>query len=204
MDIITPETAYTFDQSKPSPIDQFSSSLEELHRSPADGESTARLRTLRQTEARNPTFRPNGDSQSAKAPVSPRIGQADRLGMGHVVGRLVSVYEERNTRRIDLQAQHRKKNMKPRQRQMEKLPITLQDPYATRSSDFVSGPGPSKGKTTRKGVSLQFTLRKMVYRSGHPSTRSNTISPCQSHMGSEWSPQSATRGLLNSFRAMFQ
>ncbi|KAH9080499.1 hypothetical protein EDB83DRAFT_2339768 [Lactarius deliciosus] len=148
MDIITPETAYTFDQSKPSPIDQFSSSLEELHRSPTDGESTARLRTLRQTAARNP-FRPNGDSQSAKAPVSLIIGQADRPpGMGHV-GRLVSVYEEHTTPRIDLQAQHRKRNMKPRQpqRQVEKLPITLQDPYATRS-----------GKTTRKGVVCSLPL----------------------------------------------
>ncbi|KAH9002623.1 hypothetical protein EDB86DRAFT_2896932 [Lactarius hatsudake] len=162
MDIITPETAYTFDQSKPSPIDQFSSSLEELHRSPTDGESTARLRTLRQTEARNPTFRPNGNSQSAKAPISLIIGQADRPpGVGHV-GRMVSVFEEHATPRIDLQAQHRKRNMKPRQpqRQMEKLPITLQDPYATRLSGFVSGPGPSKGKTTRKGVVCSLPLER--------------------------------------------
>ncbi|KAI9443257.1 hypothetical protein H4582DRAFT_2072322 [Lactarius indigo] len=62
------------------------------------------------------------------------------------------------SRRIDLEARYRKKNMKPKQTQG--LPITLQDPYATRSSGFVSAPGPSKGKTTRKGVVCSLPLEK--------------------------------------------
>ncbi|KAI9465452.1 hypothetical protein BJY52DRAFT_1244097 [Lactarius psammicola] len=163
MDIITPEPAYSFDRSKPSPIHQFSLSLEEMRRSPTDGESTARLRSLRQTEAQDPTSRPNGDSRSAKIPVPPRIGQADRPTGGVSVSRLVSHFEDRTTRRVvDLKAQCRKNNMKPKQpqRRIQQLPMTRQDPHATQSSGFVSGSGSSKGKATRRDVVCSLPLEE--------------------------------------------
>lgn len=221
MDIITPEPAYLFDQSKPSPIHQFSSSLEEMRRSPTDGESTARLRSLKQTEARSSTSRPNGDSPSAKATVTPRIGQANRSPGRSNVSQLVSVFEEHTTRRVlDLQAQCRKNNMKPKQvslsasRSGVPQPSELRAPAADSAVTHYTARlarhsdvwlrfwfGTLKGQSDWKRRRLQFTLGTMVYRSGHPSARSNTRAPGQSHMGSGWSPQSATRELLNSFRA---
>ena len=88
MDIIR-EPAYSFDPSKPSPIHQFSSSLEELRGSPADGESTARLRHMNQAEEPCP---PSG----SKAPVSPIVvpsAQTDRPLEKGRVKKLANIFE---------------------------------------------------------------------------------------------------------------
>lgn len=173
MDIITPEPAYSFDQSKPSPMHQFGSSLEEMRRSPTDGESTARLRIQKRTEAQDPPSHPNGDSQSAKTLTTPRTAPSVQAnvspGKGNV-SRLRTVYEvapyevDPTAPFIDLQAraQGRKNGMKPKQpqRQVHQLPLRLVDSHATRPSGFVSGSGPSKGRATRRGVVCNLPLEK--------------------------------------------
>ena len=117
MDIIPHPPAYTFDPSKPSPMHQFSSSWEEMRRSPTDGESTARLRNLKQTEAQYSPSRPYGNLQSAKASITPGVapsGRADRSSGGNNVTKLRSRFEPP----VDLQArtkQNRKDAMKPKQ-----------------------------------------------------------------------------------------
>jgi hypothetical protein len=40
------------------------------------------------------------------------------------------------------------------------LPIQLQDPIATRTSGFISGSGPSKGKATRRVVVVDLPLKQ--------------------------------------------
>jgi hypothetical protein len=53
MDLIAPDSSYIFDQNKPSPMHQFSLSLEGMRESTKDGESTARLRnTMKLADAR--------------------------------------------------------------------------------------------------------------------------------------------------------
>ena len=226
MDIITHPPAYTFDASKPSPIHQFSSSLEELPRSPTDGESTARLRKMKQTEAQYSPSRPYGDLQSAKALVIPRIAPSGRAdgspGKGRVK-KLASIFESHTPRSIDLKArtkQYRKNAMKPKQ-------VSLFAPHsgvpqlselrapaagcavtheAARSARYSAvwlrwWLGALKGQIDSERCRLPFTLGGMVYRSGHPSARGNTRAPGPSHMGAG-SPQSATRGLFNTLRVI--
>jgi hypothetical protein len=40
------------------------------------------------------------------------------------------------------------------------LPIQRLDPFATRTSDFISGPVPSKGKATRKDIVVDLPLKE--------------------------------------------
>jgi hypothetical protein len=112
MDIITHKPAYSFDPSKPSPMHQFSSSLEleEMPTSPTDGESTARLRHRSKAEG------PHGASQSAKVPVTPTItlsAQADRPERGKVKEMVYKI--EGSNPLLDLRARSRKNSMKPKQ-----------------------------------------------------------------------------------------
>jgi hypothetical protein len=46
MDVIGPEASYDFDQNKPSPIQLFSSSFEEIRKPSQDGQSTLRVRNV--------------------------------------------------------------------------------------------------------------------------------------------------------------
>ncbi len=125
MDIITSESPYTFDQSKPSPMDLFSSILEEMPGSPKDGESTARLRNQKQTEAQYTPSRLNGNAQPAKAPgVSRTVASALTGGFsepGHVK-RIASRIEQRE-RHIDLRKQGKKNSMKPKQVESTRSPV---------------------------------------------------------------------------------
>ena len=188
MDIINPPPAYTFDPNKPSPMHQFSSSLEEMRRSPTDGESTARLRNLKQTEAQYSPSRPHGVFQSAKAPVAPRIapsGRADGSLGGNKVRKLATFY--------DLRAhayQRRKDGMKPKQvslslfapqsgvPQLSRLRAPATSPAVTRFAARSARHSvvwlcwwfrTLKGQSDSKRCRLPFTLGRMVYRSGHPS-----------------------------------
>ena len=69
MDVIGPNHCYVFDQSKPSPIHTFSSTLEEKRKSPQDGESTFRLRnTMKKIEPRTieSVSRPDSDDDGLR------------------------------------------------------------------------------------------------------------------------------------------
>ena len=114
MDLLRDSHPYAFDPRKPSPINQFSSSIEETRKSPTDGESTARLRRQNQVDQPYLSSRTYGPSQSAKAPVTPTIApnmQTDELPQQGRVKQLASHYDNV----IDLRKQGRKNAMKPRQ-----------------------------------------------------------------------------------------
>jgi hypothetical protein len=158
---------------------ELSSSLEEMPKSPTDGESTARLRHRNQAEEPRPPPHTYRASQSAKSPTIPTIApsaQTDEPLERGKVKELVVYYNGVNRAAppvYDLR-QRTKDAMKPKrvglsapslmfrnqvnyqasQSQRQPLPISLQDPHATRPSGFVSGSGSSKGKGTRRDVFL--------------------------------------------------
>lgn len=109
MDIIPSHASYTFDQNKPSPIEQFSSSLEGRQKPPQDGPSTERLR--RMVEAKEPVLDSasctdgDGDDLAPRRHVSLRSGSTPRAGTssgGSNVKSKVALFEQQETRIIDL------------------------------------------------------------------------------------------------------
>jgi hypothetical protein len=83
MDLISSDgVSYAFDQNKPSPICQLSSSLEEKCNSPKDGESTARLRSLHNApsprESRSPLDKDGDGVERAKAPLVLSLSRGER------------------------------------------------------------------------------------------------------------------------------
>ena len=83
MDLINSDgVSYAFDQNKPSPICQLSSSLEEKRNSPKDGESTARLRSLHNAassrESSSPLDKDGDGLKRAKAPLTPPLSRGER------------------------------------------------------------------------------------------------------------------------------
>jgi hypothetical protein len=118
-DLMPDNHPYSFDTSKPSPIHQFSSTVEEMRKSPTDGESTARLR--HQNQADQPCISSRTyPSQSVKAPVTPTIAQnmqTDGLPQEGRVKQLVHQFEDVPLidLRKDLPKRGRKDAMKPKQ-----------------------------------------------------------------------------------------
>ena len=137
LDVISPNTvSYSFDQNKPSPMDAFSSSLEEKRKSPQDGESTLRVRNvvkkseMRTTES---VSRPDSDGDdvlrlSKTLPVllsRNATAQAEASSGGGYVKRRVAYFDgiegkNKNAsgpRYINLEqlSQSRKNGMKPKQ-----------------------------------------------------------------------------------------
>jgi hypothetical protein len=200
MDLIS----YTFDPSKPSPMHQFSSSLEETRGSPTDGESTARLRHMNQVEDQHSPSRIYGAPQSAKVPVTPTIetsAQPDGSPRKGKVKELASLFEVAHRKalppHIDLEKRTKDK-MKPKQVSLSAplsgvpQPSGLRAPAAAGRAVTHNAPRSArhwtvwlhfwfeilKGESGSQGRLLQFTLRSMVHRSGHPSARSNTRTQC--------------------------
>ncbi|KAI0304381.1 hypothetical protein B0F90DRAFT_1246377 [Multifurca ochricompacta] len=128
MDLISSETSYTFDQSKPSPVHQLSSTFERTHRSPKDGESTARLRSqLQQTDGPEIIYRPGSDDNRVQptnvSPISPRnapTGKVDASSENSKVRKLAAAFEPPGVRHLNLRpTQSRKNGMKPKQAPLE-------------------------------------------------------------------------------------
>jgi hypothetical protein len=129
MDLISSEdvSSYAFDQNKPSPIRQLSSSFEETRRSPKDGESTARLRSLHNaTEEQESASRLDreGDSlEQAKPPLTLTLSRGKSTARAEVspkpgiVRTLVTKYEGGAVPHLNLRPTPSRKSamkMKPR------------------------------------------------------------------------------------------
>jgi hypothetical protein len=117
MDIIP---SYAFDQNKPSPIEQFSSSLEGRQKPPQDGASTERLRRV--MKVKEPVLDSasctdgDGDDVPPRRHVSSRSGSTPRAGMssgGSNVKSKVALFEQQETRHIDLRTVQSKMKRKP-------------------------------------------------------------------------------------------
>ncbi|KAI0250772.1 hypothetical protein BJV78DRAFT_535499 [Lactifluus subvellereus] len=174
MDLITPEeVSYAFDQSKPSPICQFSSSFEETRKSPKDGESTARLRSQHNaTVAQESTSRLDSDGggsvpkkASPPSPLRPRsrgkpTAPTEAASRPGKVQTLVTMYNGSGIPHLNLRPAPRKNAMKPKQLSRPALPIQRLDPVATGTSGFISGSGPSKGKATRRDIVVDLPLKQ--------------------------------------------
>lgn len=129
MDLISPEeeVSYAFDQSKPSPLRQFISTLEEKRKSPKDGESTARLRSQHNaTVVQESASRldGNGEGSVPKMPSPPPLrppsrgkstARTEAPSKPGKVQTLVTMFNGDCIRHINLQPASRKGNMKPRQ-----------------------------------------------------------------------------------------
>jgi hypothetical protein len=134
MDLLTQKPSYAFDQKKPTPINQFSASWEEGHKSPQDGISTQRVRkvVMKQDVSRRLelTSRPDSDSddvQLGRPLLSGRSQSTARAevssGQGNVKAK-VALYENGGNERRDspphldlrtLGKPSRKNGMKPKQ-----------------------------------------------------------------------------------------
>jgi hypothetical protein len=132
MDVIGPNHSYVFDSNKPSPMNAFSSTLEEKRKSPQDGESTSRLRnTWKKIEPRTmeSVSRPDSDDDglrrlSKTLPVilakNEATAQAEASsGQGNVKEK-VALFEGNkpsSPRHLNLQklGQTRKNGMKPKE-----------------------------------------------------------------------------------------
>jgi hypothetical protein len=128
MDIITPGvSSYAFDQSRPSPLNKFSSFLGERQKLPqgGDGASTSRVRKAMQGKGRIVESASctdgDGDDVQPGGPLPSTSGLTARAGMssgGSIVAEKVALYEQKLPPHLDLQKiikQPKKSTMKPRQ-----------------------------------------------------------------------------------------
>jgi len=126
VDFLNPNASYIFDQNKPSPMNQFSVSLEGQRKSPQDGASTSRLRKtmMKQNSSRRleSASRPDDDGDDVQpgrprlSGRSPSTAQAKMSpGLGNVKAK-VAFFEQDGPRHVDLVAlaQSRKNGMKPK------------------------------------------------------------------------------------------
>lgn len=132
MDLISPDVSYAFDQKKPSPLQQLSSTLEEMRKPPQDGESTLRVRhVLKQAEAPSSKSASHLDSDGSRvqrARALPTLSESKltaQVGVsseGNNVQTKVALYEQNKqvSPHIDLKLKatmrrSRKSVMKPKQ-----------------------------------------------------------------------------------------
>jgi len=129
IDILSPGASYSFDQNKPSPMNQFSASLEEQRKSPQDGTSTQRVReTMMKHVSRRleSTSRPDGDDvQPGRPLLSGRTQSTARAEVSSRPGNVkskVAFFDEQerpdSPPHFDLRkkmGQSRKNGMKPKQ-----------------------------------------------------------------------------------------
>jgi hypothetical protein len=83
VDFLNQAPSYAFDQKKPTPMDQFSTSWEEELKSPQDGASTQRVRkTMMKDVSRRleSAPRPDSDGKAMMKDISRRLESAPRLG----------------------------------------------------------------------------------------------------------------------------
>ena len=127
VDFLNPKPSYAFDQKKPTPMDQFSASWEEEHKSPQrDGTSTQRVRRTMMDMSRkmeSKSVRPDSDGdgvQQGRSLLSGRSNSTTRTevpsGQGNVKAK-VALYEG-GTHYLDLLSMNRpsrKNGMKPKQ-----------------------------------------------------------------------------------------
>lgn len=126
MDFLNQKPSYAFDQKKPTPMDQFSASWEEEHKSPQDGASTQRVRKTmmkdvsRRLESASRMDSDGDDVQLGRPFFSGRSKSTGRAevspGQGNVMTKVA--FFEKDPRHLDLQTmskQPRKNGMKPKQ-----------------------------------------------------------------------------------------
>jgi hypothetical protein len=132
IDILPPGASYTFDQNKPSPMNQFSASLEEKRKSPQDGASTQRVRQMMKKHVSRrleSTSRVDGDDAQSGRLLSGRSQSTARAEVTYRPGNVkskVAFFDEQDKRdrrdrrdsppHVDLRKmQSRKNGMKPKQ-----------------------------------------------------------------------------------------
>ncbi|KAI0004478.1 hypothetical protein BJV74DRAFT_377630 [Russula compacta] len=136
MDLISPDISYAFDQNKPSPLHQLSSTLEGIRKPPQDGESTRRVRhAVKQSEApssESASHLDGDDIRVQRARALPTLSgskptaQVGVSSEGNSVKTKVALYEQQNSPHIDLKLKatmrrSRKSVMKPKQMPLGRL-----------------------------------------------------------------------------------